>query len=89
MSRSGVRRRLWMDGDGRQRLGGRQCAGRRVRAVGMVCDCCSAVLARTHDYVCYGTVCPGCWCWSEVADGSIGVPMARHVSCEEGRDAQK
>lgn len=78
MSRSGVRRRSWMDGDGRERSVGRGCGGRRVRMAVMVCDGCSAVLARTHDYVCYGMLCPGCWCRDEVADRGMEVSVACH-----------
>ena len=78
MSRSFVRRRQRMDGNGREQSGGRGRAGRRVRVAVEACDCCSAVLARTHDYVCYGTVCPGCWCRNAVADRGVEVSVASH-----------
>jgi hypothetical protein len=51
------RQREWSDGHERY--------VRLVQQLSTSCDTCSAVLARTHDYVFYGSVCPGCWSQQE------------------------
>ena len=47
---------------------------RLVQHLSTSCDTCSANLARTHDYVFYGSLCPGCWSQQE----PLGGLMASH-----------
>lgn len=56
---------------------------RLVQQLSISCDTCSVPLARSHDYVFYGTVCPGCWSQEEQSVGSLGKPLVGHEEEKE------
>lgn len=61
---------------------------RLVQQLATSCDTCSVKLPRTHDYVFYGTVCPGCWSVELDSVGSYGKPLVRHEGEKEQVYAQ-
>ncbi len=75
------RQREWSDGHER--------FVRRVQQLSTSCDTCSAPLARTHDYVFYGSVCPGCWSVEATDVGSIGKPLVSQEAKKEGSYAKR
>lgn len=62
---------------------------RLVQHLSTSCDTCSAILLRTHDYVFYGTLCPGCWSQEEPLVGASGKPLASHSTEQEGVYAKR
>ncbi len=56
---------------------------RLVQQLSTSCDTCSVTLARTHDYVFYGTLCPSCWSTESVGIDPNGLPLVRHAGEKE------